>query len=349
MRRMPSAWCNFILLAATLLALPLRAVELNWPGRGKILLDAPAQWELSANREGAAAISIKLLPPKPALGSLQIAVLASQGDKFVRVENLQSTLHDMVKDYIPNSVEKQFSPVALHSAQGTGWYAQFTDPALVGKSSTPDNLKVMRSALVGLTDHLLALVTMQFDDPDSPEAAAMLQVTESLRFVSLAASDLQISTDGHTYALRATGSKLTLEFPQAGLAQRDAGLGGGTANPRYFYFTGDRDGLVVSGWFEDGAKYRGLKTMWQEQTAAWEQNGVAAPTHEQFGTAGAWDYVAYDNELPHGHNVHLRAEHAAAGTWIDLHLSLTSDDDVDALRARLLDFLKQISVAADTP
>ena len=46
---------------------------------------------------------------------------------------------------------------------------------------------------------------------------------------------------------------------------------------------------------------------------------------------------------------HLRAEHAAAGTWIDLHLSLTSDDDVDALRARLLDFLKQISVAADTP
>lgn len=52
----------------------------------------------------------------------------------------------------------------------------------------------------------------------------------------------------------------------------------------------------------------------------------------------------YDMALPFGANSHIRAHWVQAGTWIDLHLSITTERTIDENRAVLKRVLKSISV-----
>ena len=54
--------------------------------------------------------------------------------------------------------------------------------------------------------------------------------------------------------------------------------------------------------------------------------------------------LLYDMALPGGSNSHLRAHWVQAGTWIDLHLSITSQRTSAENRALLKSVLKSIRV-----
>jgi hypothetical protein len=67
-----------------------------------------------------------------------------------------------------------------------------------------------------------------------------------------------------------------------------------------------------------------MKEFWAAERAAMTKQGLDAQdvVHEQ---VGKWSTVCYDILVPGGRNANVRAEWVQAGTWIDLHASLTAD------------------------
>ena len=150
--------------------------------------------------------------------------------------------------------------------------------------------------------------------------------------------------DDASYLLSVPVSRLEMRIPFPGLQQQANDGGGAADNPRYFYL-GDGHGLNVSGWFEQAGGFKGMDKFWSGEVASWRKQGLAEPLNTDFVKVGNWQAVFYDMPLDNYSNLHVRAHWVQAGTWIDIHLSLTgkpSDESIS--RARLLELLKSITV-----
>jgi len=119
---------------------------------------------------------------------------------------------------------------------------------------------------------------------------------------------------------------------------------GARANPRYFHFEDSARGIVISGWFEPDHLYRGIKQLWKSETDAWRKQQLPNPSNESFTKLAKWDAVLYDTKVPGGSNTHIRAEWVDSGTWIDVHISVTTTEAIAAARATAMDVFKGIRV-----
>lgn len=152
---------------------------------------------------------------------------------------------------------------------------------------------------------------------------------------------IQIKKSKDSFELTVPVSRLIMIIPKGNLSREDLGAGGAAASPRYFSFVDHKSSLIISGWFESEEGYAGAETFWKRETARWKQ----APENVSFTKVGDWDVIAYDIPMPiPGSNSHFRAELAKKGTWIDVHMSLTSDRSSAESRAKLLEVLNQIQV-----
>jgi hypothetical protein len=122
----------------------------------------------------------------------------------------------------------------------------------------------------------------------------------------------------------------------------DSPVGGATNHPRYFYFV-DR-AFNVSGWIEPAQKYSGMQKFWESETQAWRRTGQPEPMNVKFTKIEGWDAVIYDTPSPLENNSHIRAHWLQAGTWVDIHLSMTSSRPHADIRSVLEVFLKAIFV-----
>ena len=117
------------------------------------------------------------------------------------------------------------------------------------------------------------------------------------------------------------------------------------ARPGYFKVMRRDPQLILSGWLEPAARYKGLKAFWESESKSPAYAGPLAPTRIEMSQNGAWEVVAYDVSLPGGiTSAHVRAERVQAGTWIDLHLSTTSTKPPATLRAELMAALGRVEV-----
>jgi hypothetical protein len=159
------------------------------------------------------------------------------------------------------------------------------------------------------------------------------------------ADALEIKELQDSFELSVPVSRLIMTMPKGNLSRKNLGAGGATNNPRYFSFVDSTSGLIISGWFEPEESYRGAEKLWKSETEAWKRRGDPSPQNVSFMKAGDWDVIAYEMQMSiAGSNSHLRAERAEKGTWIDVHMSLTSDRTSAEARARLLEVLNQIQV-----
>lgn len=155
---------------------------------------------------------------------------------------------------------------------------------------------------------------------------------------------LQIAEQKEAYELSVPVSQLIMTIPKGGLAQTKTAVGGSTASPRYFLFEDKAIHLIISGWFESDDGFKGIKAFWKNETNAWSRGGLPAPQDVSFEKIGNWDAIIYDISVPSGSNSHIRAHWVQAGTWIDIHISLTSERPSAGSRARLKTFLNSILV-----
>jgi hypothetical protein len=135
-----------------------------------------------------------------------------------------------------------------------------------------------------------------------------------------------------------------MAIPKGNLVLKNNAVGGGTSSPRYFYFEDSKLDLIVSGWFESAQGFSGIKKFWEEQTNGWKQMGLPPAQKVSFSKIGNWETINYEMAFSGGTNYHIRAHWVQAGTWIDIHLSLTSDL-TSAESQKLLDsLLRTISI-----
>ncbi|MEY2878383.1 MAG: hypothetical protein RLZZ15_763 [Verrucomicrobiota bacterium] len=157
---------------------------------------------------------------------------------------------------------------------------------------------------------------------------------------------LRVHDDGAALTLSVPVSKLALTLPKAGLVSGNDNAAGTPRNPRYFIFRDQSRGelLIVSGWFESAGRFTSVKKLWEGDVASWSANAILTPKNVSFQKVGEWETVAYDNTVPSGTNTHVRAHVVKSGTWIDLHLSLTSRRSREECQKRMAEFLERVRV-----
>jgi hypothetical protein len=175
------------------------------------------------------------------------------------------------------------------------------------------------------------------------QMSTIIAVTIAIASLSMAqdasSRRLQIAEKDGAYELVVPVSRLFLRIPKEQLVQAKLP----SDSPRYFSFQ-DRDrALIVSGWFEPEGAFTGMDAFWSGEQRGLNRGGfqIEDVTRERNET---WQVVLYDVRLPGAGNFHMRAEHVRAGTWIDLHLSVTSKQSQAEARKLLWDTLKTIQV-----
>jgi hypothetical protein len=157
-------------------------------------------------------------------------------------------------------------------------------------------------------------------------------------------ASLHITATKDGYELNVPVSKLLMTITSKSPLETKKG---GSGSPRYFYFE-DKNGLIISGWFEPAESFAGIQKFWDSETKEWKRRGLPDPVDVSMQKIDGWDAIIYDIKMPKGTNSHIRAHWVQAGTWIDVHLSLTTTlNSVDA-RAKLQEVLKSIQVKEKT-
>lgn len=156
---------------------------------------------------------------------------------------------------------------------------------------------------------------------------------------------LSVAQQAGAYVLTVPVSKLSLSIPSQGLTQGGPSAGGSTNNPRYFYFSDEARGLIVSGWFEPAGRFPGVEANWQLDQAAWKKNGLPPPADVSFGKVSDWEVVFYEQPTPDASNSHIRAHLVRAGTWIDVHISVATKGAGSSNRQAASAFLDALVVS----
>jgi hypothetical protein len=320
------------------------------PGRGNLLLNVPKDWRVID--QGLADPASVLVRMRPATGDafyLQITSVWLTPDKLAGVtdELIRSRVQESAKRMLPKAVETEAPLAELRGKDAIGWYFALSD------RTSPNAGNEYKYVVQGTvrTGELITVFTLLHRDPTIPEKEQVLRMLADASFARGAAaasaprSDaLQVASLETSYELSVPVSRLVMTIPKGKLTRGPAGAGGN--HPRYFYFL---DGtLNVSGWFEPAEKFRGITSFWEGETRGWQSRGLPEPRNVAFGKVGEWDAVFYDMELPGGtstaSNTHIRAHWVQSGTWIDVHLSLTSPRPAAEARAELQSFLETIQV-----
>ena len=160
-----------------------------------------------------------------------------------------------------------------------------------------------------------------------------------------APQSIQINETADSYELSVPISRLIMTVPKAGLKQDKDVKGGSTEGPTYFNFQDRTLNLVISGWFEPEGAFVGIEKFWQRETEAWSRRGLPAPQRVTFQKIEGWEAIVYDIPFSLGSNSHIRAQWVEAGTWIDVHMSITSEHPSSESRDKLTAVLKAIKVS----
>ena len=155
---------------------------------------------------------------------------------------------------------------------------------------------------------------------------------------------LSVSSVGDNYVLTVPVSRLELVIPKGDLVPIPARVGGSTESPRYFQLSDLTHGLIISGWFESSNGYPGMDRYWQQQLAAWKNQNLPTPSGVSMQKIGNWDAVFYELPVPAGSSSHVRAHLVQSGTWIDVHVSVSSDNPTAPNRDRVEAFLRSLVV-----
>ena len=169
-------------------------------------------------------------------------------------------------------------------------------------------------------------------------------------------NSIHVHEKNNCYELHVPASKLALAISKNGFIPKDNRVGGGTNNPRYFFFVNNSEKIILSGWFEPDRNYPGIEKYWSDKEKN-RSDKMPPSRNVNFKKVHGWDTVFYsyrmndytvsrfNNKGPeYVNSVHVNAHWVQAGTWIDIHISISSDLPDDDARAKLENVLETIKV-----
>ncbi len=322
---------------------------------GSLQLTVPASWKDKVSQppnglpptilfvpESGAAFKVLLTPIWTDRSGAQLPVAAEIRKKVeLAAEQAKAQVLDMAV-----TVEE------MKGSTGVGFHYAATD-----RTPTPGEFKRMDQGMLRVGDLLISFTILSQDGSDPVNRAAMAMLEGAVHSTKQTApqghaarSDaLQITKTEQAYVLTVPASRLVLRIPHNGLSLTNSAIGGPTDNPRYFHFRDDVKQVIMSGWVESDQAFPGLQKIWADEVAVSKKNGLADAQHVAFGRLGNWETIAYERAVPNFTNTHLHAHWVQAGTWIDLHLSLTTNGSSQDARAKLESLLRAIVVKQKTP
>lgn len=159
-----------------------------------------------------------------------------------------------------------------------------------------------------------------------------------------AKESLSVTLVNGNYEITLPQSKLLIRIPANGLTSATTIPGSGTDSAAYFELACPLPNMIIAGWLEPAGNYDGVQKLWKSEAKAMTEDGRPAPRNIVFLKRGKWEVISYHIPLPQGTNAHLRAELVQAGTWLDLHFSVTSEQPASAARDKILAVLQSITV-----
>jgi hypothetical protein len=163
---------------------------------------------------------------------------------------------------------------------------------------------------------------------------ANLPTSESIA-ISLTADSIEITVPV---------SNLVLKCPKASFIVDDSHRGGAASSPRYFWLGDKSTGAVVSGWFESAEGAGDLRKSWVTEMAELKKKGFGEPMAVEERQIGPWRTITYGIAIPSGSSTHIRASLVQSGTWIDIHLSVSSGAPVEETRRIVTELLSSLEV-----
>ena len=319
------------------------------PGHGSLLLNVPRAWmALGKPLENPPSVALRFSPAEGTGFSVQFTSVWLEPDKLAGFtpESIRSKTQDSAKELLPESEEKEAAAVELRGAQSIGYYYSLTSR---GAPSGPEDYKYMTQGTVR-TGEIVTVFTILHRDPAVPEKAQALRMFAEATYSKEPAvsTALQIRESAQGYELTVPAGRLVMTLPKGGLTRANNPFGGAANNPGYFYFADHKAFLNLSGWFEPQQKFTSVKALWESETTEWARRGLSQPKNVSFKKIDNWQIVVYDIPSPSGSSVHMRAHWVQAGTWIEMHISITSKSTSAKSRGKMMEMLKGIRVKERT-
>ena len=242
---------------------------------------------------------------------------------------------------LDRAAEKEAVVLELRGKETIGHYYSLTDRT---SKNTADDYKYISQG-TAMTGEVLTVFTFLHRAPTLPEKDLALRMLADATFddkVPAASAPrpdaLQITQTKTGWELAVPVSRLVMTIPNAGMQRTTNPT---VDHPRYFYFSGG--GLNVSGWFEPAQGFNGIEDFWKKEMAAWNKK-LPTPADVEFKKIGNWDAVAYELPIGSASSSNVRAHWVQSGTWIDVHVSITSSAPAAESRAKAIAFLNTIQV-----
>jgi hypothetical protein len=159
-------------------------------------------------------------------------------------------------------------------------------------------------------------------------------------------ASIQITDTGKAYDVTVPVSRVVMTIPKGELKYAENDQGGTAGSPRYFAFRHKTLNMTIDGWFEPAERFPGLKKLWEEKLNVFTRTGRRPPEEVAFTKVGRWKAITYvipDPALPLI-TAEISAHWLQAGTWIELHLSLTAAQTDKESGAKLEKLLNTIQV-----
>jgi len=226
----------------------------------------------------------------------------------------------VIRPFLPSPT---FEPVLseLKLAHATGVYTSLEDPDLVGKPSSKGQYKFATSIVLMMENQTTIQATIFTDSVDSSEFKEAFQVVQSA-IPEVPAGEAGAEAPSRD-KISVTSLSAALQLPPGRFHPAGPGL---NQDPGYFLFADDR-GVTLSAWLDRAAKFKGMRTFWENEKKALEEKAGLPVTDESLKIVGGWNVVQYSIQLGNGvAQKNLRACRTNGNTWADVHLSITGQD-----------------------
>jgi hypothetical protein len=321
--------------------------------------DIPKTWRSQSQQiEKPAGVQIRVDAPKEA--PFLILMTAFQPRSKRKTSFDLKSIRKVVQgaaDQLKNKAVETAIPVrALNASHAAGYYISVTD-----KSPKPGDYKFLNQGLGRIGPLHMSFTILSNDGSGKVMAAAMAMVRSGAFKKSPAkkvqkpkpiakAHSISVSEREKGFYLTVPVSRLAMTIPGKTLKQDEKGRQAGSTSARYFYLRDDKRQLIISGWFESSRDYRGARLLWMKESAQLRRKNGDKPKHVRFEKLGKWDVVHYQMDTLMGKKLpraipNLRAHWVEAGTWIELHLSISADLPPKEAERQLTAALKSIAVA----
>jgi hypothetical protein len=149
---------------------------------------------------------------------------------------------------------------------------------------------------------------------------------------------ISISEAESAYEVSVPLSRLIMTVPKGAIVRDTSQRGGAMDSPRYFRFHDRASGTILSGWFEPASRYVDLRHSLKVETES-----LGEPLDLEEGTIGGMRVLSYYLAVPRGNSAHIRASYIGAGTWVDIHASVTADRSRDEVKKQVSALVSSIA------